>query len=64
MVYPILLSPRIDHLYAVNLIDRVHKEGSSAHAFRRFCCGLPAPESMNMMTTHKIIEANCYVRLG
>jgi saccharopine dehydrogenase (NADP+, L-glutamate forming) len=53
-----LLFPRIDHLYAVDIIDRVHKEGGSVRAFRSFCCGLPAPESMNMMTTHKTIEAN------
>ena len=58
------LFPRIDHLYAIDIIDRVHREGGHVRAFRSFCCGLPAPESMIMMTTHEIIEANCYVRLG
>jgi len=39
------LDPGIDHLYAVDIIDRVHKEGGSVRAFRSFCCGLPAPEN-------------------
>ena len=59
-----LLFPRIDHLYAIDIIDRVHKEGGSVRAFKSFCCGLPAPESMNMMKTHKTIEANCFDRFG
>lgn len=40
------LDPGIDHLYAVDVIDRVHKEGGKIRAFRSFCGGLPAPESM------------------
>ncbi|KAI1877036.1 uncharacterized protein JN550_001108 [Neoarthrinium moseri] len=39
------LDPGIDHLYAVDLIDRVHKAGGSVRAFRSFCGGLPAPEN-------------------
>ncbi|KAI4165717.1 MAG: hypothetical protein LQ342_000659 [Letrouitia transgressa] len=39
------LDPGIDHLYAIDIIDRVHKEGGSVRAFRSFCCGLPAPEN-------------------
>ncbi|KAL6719700.1 saccharopine dehydrogenase (NADP+, L-glutamate-forming) [Lecanora helva] len=39
------LDPGIDHLYAIDTIDRIHKEGGSIHAFRSFCCGLPAPEN-------------------
>ena len=58
------LFPRIDHLYAIDIIDRVHKEGGSVRAFRSFCGGLPAPESMTIMTTHKTVEANCSFRLG
>ena len=58
------LFSRIDHLYAIDIIDRVHKEGGSVRAFRSFCCGLPAPESITTMTKHKTVEANCYVRLG
>lgn len=36
----------VDHLYAVDVIDRVHREGGSVRVFRSFCGGLPAPESM------------------
>lgn len=36
----------IDHLYAVDLIDRVHKAGGKIRSFKSFCGGLPAPESM------------------
>ncbi|CAI4211880.1 unnamed protein product [Parascedosporium putredinis] len=39
------LDPGIDHLYAVDVIDRVHKEGGSILSFKSFCGGLPAPES-------------------
>ncbi|KAH6976240.1 saccharopine dehydrogenase [Ilyonectria sp. MPI-CAGE-AT-0026] len=39
------LDPGIDHLYAVDVIDRVHKEGGSIKSFRSFCGGLPAPEN-------------------
>ena len=65
-IYPSsnILFLRIDHLYAIDMIDRVHKEGGSVRAFRSFCGGLPAPESMNMKTTHKTVEADCHVRLG
>jgi hypothetical protein len=47
---------RIDHLYAVDLIDRVHKAGGTVRGFRSFCGGLPAPESMDTITTHRSIE--------
>jgi saccharopine dehydrogenase (NADP+, L-glutamate forming) len=30
----------IDHLYAVDLIDRVHKAGGQVKTFRSFCGGL------------------------
>ncbi|KAH8809295.1 saccharopine dehydrogenase [Xylogone sp. PMI_703] len=40
-----LPTSRIDHLYAVDLIDRVHKAGGSILGFRSFCGGLPAPEN-------------------
>ncbi|GAA6060401.1 hypothetical protein JCM10212_004654 [Sporobolomyces blumeae] len=46
------LDPGIDHLYAVDMIDRVHKEGGKASrapalvkAFISYCGGLPAPAS-------------------
>lgn len=39
------LDPGIDHLYAIDVIDRVHREGGKILAFRSFCGGLTAPES-------------------
>lgn len=56
--------PSIDHLYAVDVIDRVHREGGSVKSFRSFCGGLPAPESMSTMIMIKSIETNFHVRLG
>jgi len=38
------LDPGIDHLYAVKLIDEVHKAGGKIKEFRSYCGGLPAPE--------------------
>jgi hypothetical protein len=34
----------LDHLYAVKMIDEVHKQGGKGKGFRSFCGGLPAPE--------------------
>ncbi len=39
------LDPGIDHLYAVDLIERVHKEGGKILSFKSFCGGLTAPEN-------------------
>jgi saccharopine dehydrogenase (NADP+, L-glutamate forming) len=39
------LDPGIDHLYAVDFIDRVHKEGGKILSFKSFCGGLTAPEN-------------------
>ncbi|GAA5895989.1 hypothetical protein JCM5296_003163 [Sporobolomyces johnsonii] len=39
------LDPGIDHLYAVDMIDRVHKEGGQIKGFISYCGGLPAPAS-------------------
>ncbi|EXJ88957.1 saccharopine dehydrogenase [NADP+, L-glutamate-forming] [Capronia epimyces CBS 606.96] len=39
------LDPGIDHLYAIDVIDRVHKEGGFVRGFKSFCGGLPAPEN-------------------
>jgi saccharopine dehydrogenase (NADP+, L-glutamate forming) len=33
-----------DHLYAVKMIDEVHKQGGKVKGFKSFCGGLPAPE--------------------
>jgi hypothetical protein len=50
------MSMQIDHLYAIDLIDRVHKEGGYIRAFRSFCCGIPAPESKNIIATYETIK--------
>lgn len=38
------LDPGIDHLYAVKMINNVHREGGKIMEFISYCCGLPAPE--------------------
>jgi saccharopine dehydrogenase (NADP+, L-glutamate forming) len=40
----ISLDPGIDHLYAVKMIDEVHKGGGKVKGFWSYCGGLPAPE--------------------
>lgn len=39
------LDPGIDHLYAVDFIDRTHKAGGKILSFKSFCGGLAAPEN-------------------
>ncbi|WZH40151.1 Saccharopine dehydrogenase [Fusarium acuminatum] len=39
------VDPGVDHLYAVDFIDRIQQEGGKIKSFRSFCGGLPAPES-------------------
>lgn len=39
------LDPGIDHLYAVKMIDDVHKAGGKVRSFLSYCGGLPAPEA-------------------
>ncbi|AAS50887.1 ABR116Cp [Eremothecium gossypii ATCC 10895] len=38
------LDPGIDHLYAVKIIDEVHRAGGKINSFLSYCGGLPAPE--------------------
>ncbi|MCJ1409367.1 Saccharopine dehydrogenase [NADP(+), L-glutamate-forming] [Ptychographa xylographoides] len=38
------LDPGIDHLYAIDVIERVHKAGGKIISFLSYCGGLPAPE--------------------
>jgi saccharopine dehydrogenase (NADP+, L-glutamate forming) len=38
------LDPGIDHLYAIKVIDEVHKAGGKINSFLSYCGGLPAPE--------------------
>jgi len=39
------LDPGIDHLYAVKMIDEIHKEGGKVDSFLSYCGGLPAPSA-------------------
>ncbi|KAI9721457.1 MAG: Saccharopine dehydrogenase [NADP(+), L-glutamate-forming] [Candelaria pacifica] len=39
------LDPGIDHLYAIKVIDEVHKSGGKITSFLSYCGGLPAPEA-------------------
>ena len=39
------LDPGIDHLYAVDLISKVHAAGGKIISFLSYCGGLPAPEA-------------------
>lgn len=39
------VDPGIDHLYAVEMIDRVHKQGGKINGFWSYCGGLTAPEN-------------------
>ncbi|KAL2429034.1 Saccharopine dehydrogenase [NADP(+), L-glutamate-forming] [Exophiala dermatitidis] len=39
------LDPGIDHLYAVSIIEEVHKAGGKVKSFLSYCGGLPAPEA-------------------
>ncbi len=38
------LDPGIDHMSAVDLIERIHKDGGIIRSFRSYGSGLPAPE--------------------
>jgi saccharopine dehydrogenase-like NADP-dependent oxidoreductase len=39
------LDPGIDHMSAMQIIDRVHDGGGEVSAFRSYCGGLPAPDA-------------------
>jgi len=41
------LDPGIDHLSAMEIIDRIHDEGGTVTSFKSYCGGLVAPESDN-----------------
>ncbi|KAJ4016880.1 saccharopine dehydrogenase (NADP+, L-glutamate-forming) [Fusarium irregulare] len=38
------VDPGVDHLYAVDFIDRIQQEGGKIKSFKSYCGGLPAPE--------------------
>jgi saccharopine dehydrogenase (NADP+, L-glutamate forming) len=41
------VDPGIDHLYAIDMIEKVHAQGGKIVGFYSFCGGLPAPEASN-----------------
>ena len=41
------VDPGIDHLYAIKMIDEVHRNGGKVTGFYSYCGGLPAPEASN-----------------
>lgn len=48
------LDPGIDHVAAVDIIDRVHKEGGKINKFESFCGGLVAAENANNALGYKL----------
>jgi saccharopine dehydrogenase (NADP+, L-glutamate forming) len=48
------LDPGIDHMSAMNIIDRIKTEGGVIHSFKSHCGGLVAPESDNNPWRYKI----------
>ena len=47
------LDPGIDHMSAMQIIDRIHDEGGKIMLFESFCGGLVAPESDNNLWNYK-----------
>lgn len=47
------LDPGIDHMLAMECIDRVHEMGGKISSFISFCGGLPAPEASSNALRYK-----------
>ena len=47
------LDPGIDHMSAMQIIDRIHKKGGKILLFESFCGGLVAPESDDNLWNYK-----------
>jgi saccharopine dehydrogenase-like NADP-dependent oxidoreductase len=47
------LDPGIDHMSAMRIIDRVHRDGGSVDAFYSVCGALPAPEAADNPLAYK-----------
>ncbi|PHS10479.1 MAG: saccharopine dehydrogenase [Kordia sp.] len=47
------LDPGIDHMSAMQVIDRIHEQGGKILLFESFCGGLVAPESDNNLWNYK-----------
>lgn len=48
------LDPGIDHMSAMQIIDRAHARGGRVRSFRSVCGGLPAPESADNFLGYKL----------
>ncbi|KAJ9102498.1 hypothetical protein QFC21_002898 [Naganishia friedmannii] len=48
------LDPGLDHVAAVDIIDRVHKQGGKINKFESFCGGLVAAENANNALGYKL----------
>lgn len=70
------VDPGIDHMSAMMIIDKIHRENGKIEAFRSFCGGLMAPESDNNPWNYKFTwnprnvvmagagGAACFIRNG
>jgi saccharopine dehydrogenase-like NADP-dependent oxidoreductase len=47
------LDPGIDHMSAMQLLDRIRERGSEVLSFRSYCGGLPAPEAADNPLRYK-----------
>ena len=47
------LDPGVDHMSAMQVIDRIHEQGGKMILFESFCGGLVAPESDNNLWNYK-----------
>jgi alpha-aminoadipic semialdehyde synthase len=47
------LDPGIDHMLAMECIDRIHDMGGKISSFVSFCGGLPAPEASSNALRYK-----------
>lgn len=53
-LYEMGLDPGIDHMSAMQLIDKIHAAGGTIHSFKSHCGGLVAPESDDNPWHYKI----------
>ena len=53
-LYEMGLDPGIDHMSAMQIIDKVHEEGAKVNSFKSHCGGLVAPESDDNPWHYKI----------
>ncbi|WRT68637.1 spermidine synthase [Kwoniella shivajii] len=47
------VDPGVDHLWAVKIIDEVHRAGGKIKSFYSYCCGLPEPAASDNALGYK-----------